>query len=127
MRKILNPVGIAPPAADYHHALLIERPTRQLHMAGQLGERADGSISDDFSEQARQAWINIKAILAEGGMSVADIVKITSYIVGRQHIQAYEDVHRAEVGGHRPPWTLILVAGLGSAKYLVEIEATALQ
>jgi 2-iminobutanoate/2-iminopropanoate deaminase len=127
MRKILNPAGIAPPASDYHHALLIERPTREIHMAGQLGERADGSISSDFSEQARQAWINIKAILAEGGMSVADIVKVTSYIVGREHIHAYEDVHRAEVGAHQPPWTLILVAGLGSAKYLVEVEATAVQ
>jgi 2-iminobutanoate/2-iminopropanoate deaminase len=127
MRKILNPAGIAPPAADYHHALLIERPTRELHMAGQLGERADGSISNDFSEQARQAWINIKAILAEGGMSVADIVKVTSYIVGREHIRAYEDVHRAAVGEHQPPWTLILVAGLGSSTYLVEVEATAVQ
>ena len=127
MRKILNPTGIAPPAAHFHHALLIERPTRELHMAGQLGERADGSISSDFSEQARQAWINIKAILAEGGISVADVVKVTSYIVGREHIQAYEDVHRAEVGEHQPPWTLILVAGLGSSKYLVEVEATAMQ
>lgn len=125
MRKILNPAGIARPASAYHHAVLIERPARELYMSGQLGERADGSISDDFAEQARQIWINIKAILAEGGMGVADIVKVTSYIVGREHIPAYVAVHRDAVGEHLPPWTLVLVAGLGRPSYLVEVEAVA--
>ncbi|MFM9844656.1 MAG: RidA family protein [Dongiaceae bacterium] len=125
MRKILNPSGIARPASAYHHALLIERPARELYMSGQLGERADGSISEDFTEQARQVWINIRAILAEGQMAVADIVKITSYIVGRENIRPYVAVHRDEVGEHLPPWTLVLVAGLGSPSYLVEVEAVA--
>lgn len=127
MRKILNPSGIARPASAYHHALLIERPARKLYMSGQLGERPDGSISADFTEQARQAWINIKAILAEGEMSVADIVKVTSYIVGRENIRPYVAVHRGEVGEHLPPWTLVLVAGLGSPAYLVEVEAVAVR
>jgi enamine deaminase RidA (YjgF/YER057c/UK114 family) len=125
MRKILNPSGIARPASAYHHALLIERPARELHMSGQLGERPDGTISDDFTEQARQVWINIKAILAEGEMAIADIVKVTSYIVGRENIRPYVAVHRDEVGEHLPPWTLVLVAGLGSPSYLVEVEAIA--
>lgn len=127
MRKILNPAGIARPASAYHHAVVIERPARELYMSGQLGERADGSISADFAEQARQIWINIKAILAEGGMSVADIVKVTSYIVGREHIPAYVAVHRDAVGEHLPPWTLVLVAGLGRPAYLAEVEAVAAQ
>ena len=94
MRKILNPAGIARPASAYHHAIVVERPARELHMSGQLGERADGSISSDFTEQARQIWINIKAILAEGGMGVGDIVKVTSYIVGHENIPTYVAVHR---------------------------------
>jgi len=125
MRKILNPSGIDRPASAYHHALLIERPAREIHMSGQLGERADGSISDDFTEQARHVWINIKAILTEGDMAVADIVKVTSYIVGRENIRHYVAVHREEVGEHLPPWTLLLVAGLGSPRYLLEVEAIA--
>ena len=47
-------------------------------------------------------------------MAVGDIVKITSYIVGRENIRPYVAVHRDEVGEHLPPWTLVLVAGLGS-------------
>jgi 2-iminobutanoate/2-iminopropanoate deaminase len=127
MRRILNPAGIARPASAYHHAVVVERPARELYMSGQLGERADGSISSDFTEQARQIWINIKAILAEGSMGVGDIVKVTSYIVGRENIPAYVAVHRDEVGEHLPPWTLVLVAGLGSPRYLVEVEAIAAQ
>jgi 2-iminobutanoate/2-iminopropanoate deaminase len=125
MRKVYNPAGIARPASAYNHALLVEQPARTLYLSGQVGERVDGSISDDFTEQARQTWVNIKAILAEAGMDSADLVKITSFIVGREHVPAYVAVHRAEAGPLLPPWTLVLVAGLGRPQYLIEVEATA--
>ena len=127
MKRLINPAGIAKPASSYNHAVLVERPERTLFMSGQLGERTDGSISEDFSEQARQIWVNIGALLAEAGMEIADLVKVVSYIVGEQHIQPYVSVHREIVGAHRPPWTLVLVAGLGSSRYLVEVEAVAMR
>jgi len=125
MRRVINPGGIAKPASTYNHAVLVERPERTLYLSGQIGERPDGSISPDFTDQACQTWANIKAILAEGGMGVADLVKLTSYIVGREHVRPYCDVHRTEVGDLLPPWTLVLVAGLGRPHYLVEVEAIA--
>ena len=51
MRRIINPGGIAKPASAYNHAVLVERPARTLYLSGQIGERPDGSISEDFTEQ----------------------------------------------------------------------------
>jgi hypothetical protein len=56
MRKLINPDAIARPASAYNHAMLIERPARMLYLSGQIGERPDGSISEDFGEQAQRAW-----------------------------------------------------------------------
>ncbi len=127
MRRIINPGGIAKPASAYNHAVLVERPARTLYLSGQIGQRPDGSISEDFTEQARQTWVNLRAILAEGGMGIADLVKLTSFVVGREHVRPYYEVHREAVGELLPPWTLVLVSGLGRPQYLVEVEAVAVQ
>ena len=60
-------------------------------------------------------------------MGIADLVKLTSYIVGREHVPPYYEVHREAVGDLLPPWTLVLVAGLGRPQYLVEVDAIAAQ
>src|SRR5215470_5192598 len=125
MRKLINPAAIGRPASAYNHAVLIERPARMLYLSGQIGERPDGSISPDFREQTRQSWSNIQAILAEGEMGLADLIKITSYIVGRANVRPYSEIHRETLGEHLAPWTLVLVAGLGRPQYLVEVEAVA--
>jgi enamine deaminase RidA (YjgF/YER057c/UK114 family) len=127
MKRLINPVSIAAPASSYHHAVLVRHPESTLYMSGQLGERPDGTISDDFAEQARQIWVNIKTILGEAEMDVGDLVKIVSYLVGERHIRAYVAAHREALGPHMPPWTLVVVAALGSPKYLVEVEAVAMR
>jgi 2-iminobutanoate/2-iminopropanoate deaminase len=125
MKRLINPASIAAPASSYNHAVLVRSPESTLYMAGQLGERPDGTISDDFTEQACQIWTNIKAILSEAQMDIGDIVKVVSYVVGERHIQPYVAAHREALGPHMPPWTLVVVAALGSPKYLVEVEAVA--
>jgi enamine deaminase RidA (YjgF/YER057c/UK114 family) len=125
MKRLITPASIARPASSYNHAVLVRNPESTLYMAGQLGERPDGTISADFTEQARQIWTNIKTILSEAEMDIADIVKIVSYLVGEQHVRPYVAVHREALGPHLPPWTLVVVAALGSPKYLVEVEAVA--
>src|SRR6188768_1271738 len=109
MKRLINPASIAAPASSYNHAVLVRSPESTLYMAGQLGERPDGTISDDFTEQACQIWTNIKAILSEAQMDIGDIVKIVSYVVGKRHIQPYVAAHREALGPHMPPWTLVVV------------------
>ena len=125
MGRIIAPDNMPKPASAYHHGLLVTAPQQTLYLAGQMGEYPDGTLSAGIDAQAEQAWANIKTLLHDADMTVANIVKVTSYIVGRENIEAYVSRHRQEVGEHLPPWTLILVAGLGSPDYLVEVDATA--
>ena len=125
MKISVDPEGIAPPASAYRHALLSQGVTDLLTLSGQLGERPDGTCAEDARSQTEQAWANVTAILEEAGMSLADIVKVTSYIVGQENIAAYVDAHKAVLGDLLPPWTLVVVAALGSPEYLIEVDVTA--
>ena len=58
-------------------------------------------------------------------MTLDDIVKVTSYIVGPDNIRAYVDAHKAALGLREPPWTLICVAALGRPEYLIEVDVLA--
>lgn len=125
MRQMLMPDHIARPASAYHHGIVFSAPARFARLAGQLGERPDGTLEPDIRAQADQAWQNVAAILAEGGMTLADITKVTSYLVARDDIAGYVEVHKRHLAEFMPPWTLILVQGLGKAEYLVEIDVEA--
>ncbi|WP_299731080.1 Rid family hydrolase [uncultured Tateyamaria sp.] len=88
-------------------------------------ERADGTCPESIGEQARIAWANVLAILEQKGFGVANVVKVTSYIVGEESIPDYVQVHREGVGEYLPLWTLVVVAALGHPHYKIEIDITA--
>jgi len=123
--KPINPPQIAPPASAYNHAFLTEGVQDLLTLSGQLGELPDGTCPDGAEAQARQAWDNVFAILAEADMGPEHIVKVTSYIVGSENIDPYVTVHKDLHSDRLPPWTLVCVAALGHPHYLVEIDVLA--
>jgi enamine deaminase RidA (YjgF/YER057c/UK114 family) len=67
----------------------------------------------------------VQAILDEAGMTLQDIIKVTSYIVGQENISAYVEAHKAVLGELKPPWTLVVVQALGAPQYLIEVDVTA--
>src|SRR6478752_6301346 len=81
MNREIAPSTIAPPAANYAHAILSEAAPRLLHMSGVVPVAVDGSVPPSIDEQAAVVWANIGAILAEAGMSLDDVVSITTYVV----------------------------------------------
>ena len=85
----------------------------------------DGTTAAGFAAQADQTWANVLALLAEGGMGVEDIVKITGYIVGAENFPAYAAARKKALGGIRPASTGIIVPALALPEWLVEIEAVA--
>lgn len=50
-----------------------------LFVSGQVGSLADGSPALDYSAQVRQAFFNLKEVLAAGGCGLEDIVDMTSF------------------------------------------------
>ena len=127
MNREIMPATIAPPAANYAHAVLSESPGTMLHVSGQVAARPDGSIPDDVPDQAAVIWSNIAAILAEAGMVVEDIVSITTYVVV-DFMACLPDVMAARdqsLAGHRVASTLVTVPALARPAWKMEIAVVA--
>lgn len=125
MRKAVQPLSIHPPFAPYSHAIELPPGVRTVFCSGQLGIAADGSIPVDCAEQARLCFANIEAILAEAGMGLSDIVRINTFVTGREHLKPYMEVRNALFGEPYPASTLMIVAGFARPEFVVEIEVIA--
>lgn len=129
MNLEVTPATIAPPAANYAHAILSEGAARLLHTSGVVPTAPDGSVPDSIAEQAEVVWSSIAALLAAAGMTVADIVSLTTYVVAAElgslgGVMAARD--RA-LGGHRAASTLVTVPALARPAWKLEIAVVAAQ
>lgn len=120
-----NPSTIAAPLGAYSHAIEAPGSGRWLHIAGQIGMRANGSLGLTFAEQADIAWSNVVAILADAGMGVGDLVKVTHYLVRAADLPDYNPVRSKYLGTARPASTLIVVQALARSEWQVEVDAVA--
>ena len=85
----------------------------------------DGTLPETIEAQAEACWRNIIAILAEAGMSVGDLVKITTYLVRPQDVAAAGAARAKHFGDARPGSATIIVKALVNPAWLIEIEAFA--
>ncbi len=125
MNHQITPAGIAPPAANYAHAVISESPARLLHTAGVVPTRPDGTVPDDASEQADVVWANIGAILGEAGMEPADIVSITTYAVAGESLGPLMAARDRFLDGALAASTLVTVPALARPEWRVEIAVVA--
>jgi len=127
MNREIMPSSIAPPAANYAHAVLSEGADRVLHLSGVVATRPDGTIPDDVADQAEVVWSNIAAILAEAEMATSDIVSITTYVV-IDFMASLPEVMAARdqaLAGHRVASTLVTVPALARPLWKLEIAVIA--
>lgn len=125
MPKFHQPDNVAAPFGNYSHSVEAGPGARWLHVSGQVGVMPDGKIATGITDQCEWAWKNLLTILDDAGMSLADVVKTTTYLVNAGHVSAFRDVRNAVIGKHRPASTLVVVKALASPEWLVEIELTA--
>lgn len=126
MNSLINPESIVQPFNNaYSHGVVIPPQARVLHTAGQIGVRPDGSLPASIEEQTEQVWINLVAILRDAGMDIADIVKITAYIVGDHNFPAYAAARSRYLGAHKPAATAFCVPQLLKPEWLLEVELIA--
>ncbi len=61
----------------YSQGVLVEEPRQTLYAAGQGPMDADGNLlhDGDVAGQAAQAMDNVETVLAEAGMTLADVVR----------------------------------------------------
>jgi 2-iminobutanoate/2-iminopropanoate deaminase len=125
MLRLHNPDAVAPPFSRYSHGVEVPASARWLHVSGQVGVAPDGTVRQGAEAQIEQAWRNLLAILDSAGMGPRDLVKVTTFLTDRAHLQASREIRDRMLQGAEPSSTLLIVSGLARAEWLVEIEATA--
>ena len=125
MLKIHNPKSVSAPIGTYSHGIEAPPNARWLHVAGQIGVRPDGSVPATIEEQTEVVWQNILAVLADAGMGIGDVVKITSFLTRFENFPKFAQVRAKYLGSHRPASTLLVISSLARPEFLVEVEAIA--
>ena len=114
------------PAGGYRTLAIIPSDQRILTIAGQIGNRMDGSIITGLEAQYAQALANINAIVASEGGSSIDIARITVFLTDKPSDGAsIGKANASEVPEGPPAMSWIYVAGLFRPDVKVEIEAIA--
>ena len=125
MNRPVNPTSIAPPAANYAHAVLTTAPSRWLHTSGVVPVRPDGTTPDDIADQATVVWQNLLAMLAEAGMGPRDVVSVTTYAVVGEDLLPVMAARDEALEGHRAASTLVTVPALAQPQWRMEIAIVA--
>jgi enamine deaminase RidA (YjgF/YER057c/UK114 family) len=113
----------------FNQAELIEGHRRELICSGQTSMDADGNPqhAGDMRAQVVLSMDNVEAVLAGGGMTLADVVRFNIYTTDVDALFASYDVirDRFAAAGVQPPSTLLGVTRLAFPELMVELEATA--
>ncbi|MFZ1490904.1 MAG: Rid family hydrolase [Ilumatobacteraceae bacterium] len=125
MPREISPAGMAPPAAAYAHAVVVERPQLWLHTSGVVPVALDGTVPDSLEEQAALVWANITALLAEAGLATSDVVSVTTYVVVGEDLAAVMAARDRALGGHKSASTLVTVPALARPAWRLEVAIVA--
>ena len=101
-----------------------------LFLGGQIGWNAQQEFeSDDFIAQARQALLNIVAVLQAGGAGPEHMVRMTWYVIDRHEyrsrLKELGAGYREVIGKNFPAMSCVEVSGLVEDRAKIEIEVTA--
>jgi enamine deaminase RidA (YjgF/YER057c/UK114 family) len=119
-----NPAGFLEPAA-YAHSIAVPATARTLYVSGQIAVDANGHTPAEFAAQAELVFANVKAVLEAGGMTVANIVKMNSYLTRPSDYPEFVKARAAVMDGNKPTSTLLYVSALAKPDLLVEVEVVA--
>ncbi|MEI6001642.1 RidA family protein [Paraburkholderia bengalensis] len=125
MTHTLHKIGIASQIGVYSDAVEIAPNQRWLYTAGTPGLAPDGTLAEDIVEQSKQAWRNVISLLDRAGMTVRDIVKVTTTLTDEKYIRDYAQVRANVLQGYEPAFMLQIMPALVRPEFLVEIEIVA--
>lgn len=120
----INPATAPEATGGYVNALQVVGASRLLFISGQIPQNRDGEVPEGAEAQCRLAWANVVAALEAADMTVANLVKVTTYLGERAHSGANTVVRNEVLGEHCPALTVI-ITGIWDPQWLIEIEAIA--
>ena len=125
----INPPELGTPPG--YSQVVDVRAGRIIFIAGQTAVDRDGNVvgKDDFASQATQVFRNLAIALEAAGCTAANLVKLTVYLTDMDNLSRYREARNSFFGTVTPPAapavTLVEVAKLYGADFMIEIEAIA--
>lgn len=123
---IVNPPGLYDPAPNgYSHAVVASGGRRLVMIAGQGGEDESGRLSPRFADQVRQAYANLRRVLAAVGARPDQVMKLTTFVAGYDQslLAAMTEEVKTMFGAALPAQTLVPVPRLALDGMLFEVDA----
>ena len=98
-----------------------------LFISGQVDYDSKGGPGHpgDFAGQARATYAALKAQVEAGGGTLANIVKLTTFLVDIRHRTELAAIREEFFGKKSPASTLVGVTALAQPGWLIEVEAIA--
>jgi enamine deaminase RidA (YjgF/YER057c/UK114 family) len=98
----------------------------EVHIAGTTGyDYATMAMPDDPAEQTRNIYATFAAVLKDAGGSLADIVRLRTFVTDPAYCEPALRVQGELFGDIRPAGTIVVVAALLKPEMKIEIEADA--
>ncbi|KAF5029558.1 2-aminomuconate deaminase [anaerobic digester metagenome] len=96
-----------------------------VYVSGTVGAAADGSVPEGAYAQSKRALEIIRDALAQAGADLTHVVRTRLFLTDMADFDAVAKAHGEAFGEIRPATTIVKVAGLVDAAFVVEIEAVA--
>jgi len=111
----------------YSQAVKVTGAETILYLSGQVAYDDNGGAAHagDFKAQARAALQAVKAQVEAGGGTMANIVKVNTYLTDIRHRVDYAAMREEFFGKKMSASTLVAVSALAHPDFLIEIEAIA--
>jgi enamine deaminase RidA (YjgF/YER057c/UK114 family) len=128
-KEIFSPATLPPPTG-YSHVAKVNKGTL-VYIAGQVSSDASGKLvgEGDFEAQAERVFANVKLAVEAPGATMADIVKMNTYIVASvdpADVPKMRAVRGRYFGSGTPPAsTLVYVSRLAQPGWMIEVEVVA--
>ncbi len=96
-----------------------------IYVSGQLPTDEKGNlVQGDFTAQTRQVFENLRAVLAQAGSSLDNVVNATVMLQHASDFATLDQVYRQQFKGD-PPARTTVIGGMVRAGALLEIQVTA--
>ena len=126
--QFINPSNLCDPTPNgYTHVVIAPAHKLTVYIAGQGGEDKNGNLSNDFVDQLKQAFANLKMALAAAELGPEHVVKISTFIVDHDELKLEQLTSEifAMWGKKTPAQTLVPVPRLALDGMLFEMDAIA--
>jgi len=124
--RFLNPNGLFKPGT--FSQIAITRGDTVVYISGQTARDEKSNVvgAGDVQKQAEQVFANLRRAVAAAGGSMADVAKITTYIVGLKPDDRIWIGEMVKKHFPTPPaHTLVGISALAVPELLIEVEAVA--